>query len=113
MPNRTAPQNHIVLVAFLTVVVTIVAAVGPVEGMLNFFRLILMLKLFFKAPKKKKKSGYPPLSFIFNDHSSHTNIHDSYNARNRHTTNSNNDSSARYSKQECHKQLEEFINHFN
>ena len=105
MPNRTAPQNHIVLVVFLTVTVTIVAAVGPVDGMLNFFRLILVLRRSFKVSKKKKKSGYPPLNFIFNDNSSHTNIHDSYNARNRHTTNSNNDSSARYSKQERHRRL--------
>ena len=68
-----------------------------------------MLKLSFKAPEKKKqKSGHSLVLNVY-DNSSHTNIHDSYNASHRHTTNSNNDSSARYRKLEFHAPLRVYL----
>jgi len=70
-----------------------------------------MLKLSSKASKtKKQKSGHSLVLNVY-DNSSHTNIHDSYNASHRHTTNSNNDSSARYSKLEFHAPFKGLVNH--
>ena len=54
MPNRTA-QNHIVFVAFLTVAVTIVAAVGPVEGMFEFLPSDLGAQRFLLSVQKEEK----------------------------------------------------------
>jgi len=56
MPNRTAPQSHIVLVAFLTVAVTIVAAVGPVEGMFEFLPSDLDAQTFLQSAQKEEKA---------------------------------------------------------
>jgi len=81
-----------------------VVAVGPAEGMSQHLLYDLDAQTCLQASKKKKKSGYLPLNVTFNDYNNHTNIHDSYNARNRHVTNLNNDSSV-YSKQEFHSQL--------
>ena len=90
-----------------------VVAVGPTEGMSKYLLYDLDAQTFLQASsKKKKKSGYLPLNVTFNDYSNHTNIHDSYNARNRHVTNSNNDSSV-YSKQEFHSRPKGLIDHFD
>jgi len=55
MPNRTAPQNHIVLVVFLTVAVTMVAAVRPVEGMFEFLPSDLDAQTFLQSTQKEEK----------------------------------------------------------
>jgi len=55
MPNRTAPQNHIVLVTFLTVAVTMVAAVRPVEGMFEFLPSDLGAQTFLQSVQEEEK----------------------------------------------------------
>jgi len=65
MPNRTAPQNHIMLVAFLTVAVTIVAAVRPVEGMFEFLPSDLGAQTFLQSVQKEEKIRIPSSQLHF------------------------------------------------